>query len=126
MIIITWLLLGSIGLPVFAAGGAGIGFIISPKVGYYLGFLLSAIFIGITKGKKYSRIRYTVISIISVIIVNLCGTVILSLSSLGSENALSLKNYLIAGFLAFIPLDIIKAVIAAQITPKVKQLKEYE
>jgi len=41
--VLVYLLLGAVGIPVFAGFGAGIGFLFGPTGGYLLGFLLSAL-----------------------------------------------------------------------------------
>lgn len=45
--VIIYVLLGSIGLPVFAQGKGGIGIITGPTGGYIVGFILTAIIVGI-------------------------------------------------------------------------------
>ena len=41
LVVLSYILLGLVGLPVFAGGTSGIGKILSPIGGYYLGFILS-------------------------------------------------------------------------------------
>lgn len=123
-IIVLWLLMGILGIPVFVGGNAGIGYLLSPKGGYSVSFLVIALLLPLTLGKKYNRIRYTIMSILSVIVVNLIGSAWLWWwSKTGSEaSPLSFSAALIAGFLPFIVLDVIKAVIAAQIVPAFRKI----
>jgi biotin transport system substrate-specific component len=111
-IIGLWLLMGIIGLPVFAGGNAGIGYVLSPWGGYNIAFLIMAVLIPLTLGKKYSRIRYTIMSIFSVILVDIIGSLWLMAFS-----QVSISAAFAAGFLPFIVLDLVKAVVAAQVVP---------
>lgn len=111
-IIGLWFLMGSIGIPVFAGGSAGIGYVLSPWGGYNIAFLIMAVLIPLTVGKTYSRVRYTAMSILSVILVDIIGSLWLMAFS-----HLSVSAAFAAGFLPFIVLDLVKAVVAAQAVP---------
>lgn len=111
-IVLVWLLLGSVGVPVFIGGNAGFGYLLGNYGGYSFAFLLVAILIPLLSGKKYNRIRATIVAIFSVILVDLIG--MFQWMILGH---LSLTEAFIAGFVSFIGLDLVKAVIAAQIVP---------
>src|SRR5690606_2034442 len=50
--VMLFMLLGIIGLPVFAGGNSGLGALFGPTGGFIIGFLFSAIAIGYFKGKK--------------------------------------------------------------------------
>lgn len=43
--ILLYVLMGTIGLPVFAGGGSGLGVVIGPMGGYFIGFLLASMLI---------------------------------------------------------------------------------
>ena len=68
--ILVFLLLGAIGVPVFAGFSSGPGVIAGPTGGYIVGFLLTALIIGLlmnlTKGK--SEITKIVITVVSMIL----------------------------------------------------------
>jgi biotin transport system substrate-specific component len=112
LIIVVWMLLGAVGIPVFIGGSAGIGYLFGPLGGYTLTFLLVALLVPLFRGKKYNRIRYTITALFSVIMVDLLGMVWLKVM-----NGMPWKTAWIAGFFSFIALDLVKAVIAAQIVP---------
>ena len=112
LIVLVWILMGSVGIPVFIGGNAGIGYLLSALGGYTLAFLAVSFFVPLLCGKKYNRIRYTIIAVLSVIFVDVAG--MLQLMFL---QGLTLKQAIIPGFLSFIVLDLIKAVVAAQIAP---------
>lgn len=112
LIILVWLLLGAVGVPVFIGGNAGIGYLFGPLGGYSFAFLLVAILVPLLRGKKYSRLRYTITALLSVVLVDFVGTVWMMILA-----HMTWKAAFIAGFLPFIPLDIVKAVISAQLIP---------
>lgn len=121
LIILAWLLLGCVGVPVFAGGSAGIGYLVSPIGGYNIAFLVTAILVPLLCGKKYNRIRTTAAALFSVILVDLMGTLQMMILS----DMTFLKAF-IAGFLPFIVLDIVKAVTAAQLVPVFRQILSSE
>lgn len=59
-----YILLGIIGLPVFAGATSGIGIILGPTGGFILGFIISAPCISFFKGKKADLKRYLFITIL--------------------------------------------------------------
>lgn len=117
LIVLVWVLLGLVGVPVFIGGNAGIGYLFGPLGGYSASFLLIAVLVPLLCGKKYNRIRYTAISVFSVILVDLAGTIWMMILS-----HMSFQAAFIAGFLPFIVLDLIKAVVAAQIVPAFRRI----
>ena len=50
--ILTYILMGLIGLPVFAGGTSGPGKLFGPTGGFYFGFLVAAVVISLLKGKE--------------------------------------------------------------------------
>lgn len=111
-IVLVWLLLGIVGIPVFAAGSAGVGYFLSPLGGYNLGFLLVSILLPLLKQKKQSRIFDTILAVIGVLIIDIIGMVWMKLAG-----AMTWQTAFLAGFLSVIPLDIVKAVVVARILP---------
>ena len=104
LISIVWLLL--------IGGNAGIGYLMGPLGGYTIAFILVALLLPLLRGAKYNRIRFTVVSVASVIFVDLFGMVWLKLM-----NHMPWKTAWFAGFFSFIILDLVKAVVVAQIVP---------
>lgn len=117
LIILVWMLLGALGIPVFIGGGAGIGYLASPFGGYTVSFLLVALVLPLIRGKKYNRICYTITAIIGVILIDLVGMIWLQIS-----NNLALKYAFATGFVPFIPLDLLKAIVVAQIIPPFRKI----
>lgn len=120
LIIIVWLLLGIVGVPVFAGGNAGIGYLLGPYGGYNFAFLLSALLVPFLQGqrqhlalaKKQRPIRTVAAALFAVILIDLIGTFWLMIFT-----HISLSAAFLAGFVTFIPLDIVKAVVAAGLVP---------
>ena len=117
LISIVWLLLGAVGVPVYIGGNAGIGYLMGPLGGYTVAFILVALLLPLLRGSKYNRIRYTVVSVISVIFVDLFGMVWLKLM-----NHMPWATAWVAGFFSFIILDLVKAVVVAQIVPAFRKI----
>ena len=76
-----------------------------------------AILVPLFRGAKYNRIRYTIVSVISVCLVDVIGSFWIMFMSV-----CSIKTAFVVGFLPFIVLDLIKAVVAAQIVPPFRKL----
>ncbi len=121
MIVITWMLLGIVGVPVFIGGKAGIGYLVSnPWGGYTVAFLPTVFLMAYLRGKEYKRVRYTIISVLGAVLIDVLGMVYLRFYP---QSGYNWTMAVTAGFIAFLPLDIIKAVVAAQIVPVFMKLK---
>lgn len=110
--ILVWLLLGVLGVPVFIGGGSSFGYLVGPWGGYTFSFLIIAILLPLVRGKGYNRIIYTIVSVAGALLIDAIGMVWLKTQA----------NYTWAaafsiGFLPFLPLDLVKAVVVAQIVP---------
>ena len=115
LIVFVWMLLGAIGLPVFIAGGSGIGYLTCAWGGYTVSFILAAIVLPLIRGKKYGRMRYTAAAILGVLLIDFFGMVWLKM--FGLEGYDSWKEVFLGGFVAFLPMDLVKAVVVAQVMP---------
>lgn len=109
MSVLLYLLLGLIGLPVFAGATAGIAAFISPTGGFLLGFIFYA---GVTsfliKKMKNSFYLFFIANIIGTLIAMLSGSIILSL-----YNHISLMKGMMLGFIPFIIPEIMKALLSS-------------
>ncbi|MHB1419100.1 MAG: biotin transporter BioY [Bacillota bacterium] len=112
MSLVTFLLLGIAGVPVFAGGTGGIGIIAGPRGGYLIGFLVGAVVISLLKGKKNSVVRTAIANVVGgILIIYLCGVPWLNLiTGMGWDKAV------VAGALPFIPGDIFKVVVATLVS----------
>lgn len=115
--ILLYLVLGAIGLPVFAGGAAGFGVILGPTGGFLIGFLIQAQ--QVAQLSKLSELLKTTKSKIALfIIANIIGTTwCLAMGTvwLAVFSGLSLQAGFKAGFLPFIIPGLIKAILAAVI-----------
>ena len=117
MINLIWFLLGLLGLPVLIGGASGIGYVLGPWGGYSIAFLIVAALVPLICTRRYNRVLYTIIAILSAAFVDLFGSIWMMVVS-----DIALVPALVAGFLPFIVLDVVKAVIAAQIVPQIRKI----
>lgn len=109
--ILVYLALGAVGVPVFAEMKSGISVLFGPTGGYLVGFVPTAFLIGWYMEKTTFTVKNAIIAnIIGMIVTLAFGTVWLKISA-GLEWTAALKG----GFYPFIPVGIIKAVLAASI-----------
>ncbi|AGK95243.1 biotin transporter BioY [Clostridium pasteurianum] len=119
---LIYVLLGLIGLPIFADGTGGLTHVVSPSFGYLIGFIISAFVIGkiVERSEKITFIKMFAICILGIIIIYLIGIpylyVILK-NVLFKE--ITFQYALKIGFLVFIPGDLLKVVIASLLAVKV-------
>ena len=110
-----YLLLGAVGLPVFSGYMAGISRFAAPGGGYLIGYLFLA---GISSWfvQKYSAVSMQVIGMF-------LGTLVMyTLGTLWMANTtgISFLSALPAGMLVFLPLDILKIILASYIGRKIR------
>ena len=111
------MLLAIIGLPVFIGGGSGIGYLLMPYGGYTMVYPFIGLLLPILCGKKYNRIRYTLVAIVGALLIDAIG-----MFRLMAVNGLDLQAGLLTGFFPFLPLDLVKCVVAAQIIPQFRKV----
>ncbi|WAC04276.1 MAG: biotin transporter BioY [Methanoregula sp.] len=107
-----FVLLGSLGLPVFHNGVAGIGVLLGPTGGYLIGFIPAAFLTGLA----YEQTRMT-IRVLGII----AGTIVIyifGLSWLMYSTGMSLIPAVTVGMLPFLAGDAIKAFAAYQIAER--------
>lgn len=117
IITLVWLILGAIGVPVFIGGNAGIGYLLSGWGGYSFSFVVVAVLLPLLRSKNYNRILYTVLSLLAAVIIDVIGFIWLMVIT-----HISLKQAFVMGFLPFIPLDALKAIVVAQIIPQFRKI----
>ena len=119
LITLVWLLLGAAGVPVYIAGAAGIGYLLSGWGGYTFSFLVISLVIPLLRRKKYSRFYYTCLAVLAVVLIDVLGA-----GWLMFITKISLRQAFLTGVLTFLPLDLLKAVAAAQIAPQFRRIVE--
>lgn len=118
---ILYVVVGALGLPVFAGGGSGIGVILGPGGGYLISYFIAAFAIGkiVQMRKEPKYIDYVFAMAVGTIIIYLLG------ASWGMVvTGLGVMQILIGWVLPFIIGDTIKLLIAAY-TSKTISLKQY-
>jgi len=118
---IIYVLLGVVGLPVFAGFKAGIGILFGPTGGFLFGFIISAYVIGkIIELKNEKNIFYYFLA-------GIIGTTILyviGITQLSLVTGIGIKKAIIVGMLPFLPGDILKIIAASFIASKLKSTIE--
>ncbi len=110
----TYLILGIIGLPVFAGGTGGIAKLIGPTGGFLVGYLLAAPLAGLiyNPGPDSSRTRKIILAVLAALV----GGITLYIPGipwLKQSLSMDWPAALQAGLIPFIPGDLIKCAAAA-------------
>lgn len=106
---VLYLVMGAVGLPVFAGGSSGLGKLFGVTGGYYFGFLISAVLVSFLKGKEIDFKRYAAVTVgVSVPVQHLFAIVVMCL-----HNGGDIKSAFISISLPFLSVDIVKALITA-------------
>jgi biotin transport system substrate-specific component len=112
-----YVMLGVVGIPVFSGGKAGIGVIFGPTGGYLLGFIIAAFIVGkIAEAKRGAGIFWHIFAML----VGMAIIYSLGIMQLALVAKMSFKKALAIGVLPFIPGDIIKILLAAIISSRLK------
>lgn len=121
---LLFLILGLIGIPVFAMGG-GPGYILQPTFGYLLAFPIAAWIIGIIVDRQNKNMRWwdwLWANGIGLFIILLLGVAGLYINvNFIVQKSLSWKTALWSGAVVFLPGEIIKMVIAAFIANRINR-----
>ncbi len=118
--VLSYVLLGVLGLPVFARGMSGASVLLGPSGGYLVGFVAGVYVLGfvVERGAEDERgyLRSAGGMLLCLIITYLFGLVQLSLVM-----NLSFKEALLVGAVPFIPVDVVKALLAARVAVPVRK-----
>ena len=107
--VFIYILLGAVGLPVFAGFSGGVGAIAGPTGGYIIGYLFCAAAAGLIINRFTRRFfMYPVALIIGTFLCYTCGTIWFVIMT---GNGLAAA--LVMCVLPFIPADIVKIIVAA-------------
>jgi biotin transport system substrate-specific component len=118
--LLLYLALGLLGLPVFFAGGAGIGHVLGPTGGYLLAFPAAAAVAGRFAGTSPRLGRVLIGCALAMVVIHAGGAA--QLAILGGDPRFALR----AGFVPFLTGDLLKVGIAAAVIlglgPKLRTL----
>lgn len=115
-IILVWLLIGIAGVPVFVGGVSGIGYITGPYGGYNIGFLIISILAPLICTGRNNKLYLAAVAILCAVFDDFTGTFWTM-----AVSKISFKTAFITGFVPFIVLDIIKALLAVQLVPQLRK-----
>lgn len=107
-VVASYLVLGSLGLPIFALGKAGLA--LGPTSGYLVGMCVAAYWVGFfaDRGWTQSFFRAWAAAAIGSAIIFACGVAVLALY-------LPVDQLLMAGVIPFLPGDLIKTLLACSL-----------
>jgi len=112
-----YILIGAIGLPVFAGGTGGFGILFGPTGGYVLGFLAAGYIAGFSKDTFISKLIYMLIGLI---VIYLLGT-----TRLMMVMQVDFIKALTIGVTPFIIGDLMKVTLAAYLSVKLSNYIRY-
>jgi len=120
-IIFSYIVLGVLGLPVFAQGTYGIIKLLGPTCGYLIGFLVASGFISLINNKRnfINFISIFILSLVGLFIIYFFGIIRLSFT-FGIEKSLKL------GFYPFIFYDLIKIILVSFIYYEYKKFNVFK
>ena len=116
IVFIVYVLLGTVGLPVFVGGTSGLGKLLGPTGGFIFSWPIAYTLLSICKGKSRSFLSYSwrsiVITIPVVYIFGVAGFMLVTGTPLWAA--------LTAAMFPYIPGDIVKCLVAAWLATKIK------
>jgi biotin transport system substrate-specific component len=116
---LVYLLLGFIGLPVFAGGNHGISALWGPTGGYLFGFVIAAFLIGVLV-KKFSLSSFS--SIFACTLGGLVAIYLAGILQLIIVLNVTLYKALAVGLFPFIGFDLVKAALATVVARRLQRL----
>lgn len=122
---IIYVLMGLVGLPVFAGGTGGIQTIFKPSFGYILGFIICAYIVGklIELSKELNFIKTLTVSVVGVAMIYFIGAIYLYLIlNFYIHKPTTIYWVIRNGILIFLPADLLKCFIATIVGIKLKKV----
>lgn len=114
----SYVFLGCIGLPIFPGGVGGLGRILGPTGGFYIGWPFVCALVSWLKGREINFRRYVLVSVLAGVPLTYVGGLI----SMIFVMQVGLWQGLTMAVFPFIPGDIMKAVLAAVIGVRVNKM----
>lgn len=119
---LVYLILGAVGVPLFAQFTGGLGIISGPSGGYLIGFIFTALIVGFASDKWSEKLWVSVVSmIIGILVCYAFGTAWFAYVYTKNNQPASLLTILGWCVFPFIPFDAIKIIIAALLTNRLKK-----
>ena len=129
----VYLLLGLIGIPVYAHGG-GIAYLIKPTYGFLIGFVSAAYLAGLfrDKTKKRSAVRYVIGGELAMLSYYVCGLLYMALLTnvlLPNAEKIGFVELMIVWFLSSVGFDLVLGAVASllayKLVPVVSSMQYY-
>ncbi len=120
---VLYVILGLMGLPIFAQGG-GPAYILQPSFGFLIGFIAGAFAIGkvLDRSTSLALSRTIFALVLGQVIIYLFGLSYLYFNlNFILQKPISLTSVFFIGFLIFIPGDVVKTIIAALLMAPIRQ-----
>ena len=123
--VLIWMLLGAVGIPIFAGAHGGLASLIGPSGGYIWGYAIAALFLGLTLGspkitedKKDVKflIKIALLALVAYALVYLPGIPWFMHVMAGKGKPQTFVSALKLTFIPFIPGDLIKWVVTIPLT----------
>jgi biotin transport system substrate-specific component len=129
---LTYLLLGLIGLPVFAGGG-GLMYILQPTFGYLLAFPIAAWTVGklFALNQRRGLFGFLRLELLQLMFINLIGVLIIFIIGVAylyanltfiTGKGISIDKAIVSGAMIFLPGDLIKIFLVSVLTRKLRKL----
>lgn len=117
--VLLYLILGALGLPVFARGSAGVARLLGPTGGYLWGFLIGVYLLGwvVDKGNKFTFLRAAGGMLLCLGVVYILGAL-----QLAYVMHLPWQKALLLGVVPFVPLDMVKLLLASVLSVKLRRI----
>jgi biotin transport system substrate-specific component len=113
--VILYLVLGSLGVPVFHNGMAGLGVLFGPTGGYLIGFIPAAAVVGLAFESSHMELQIAGLSLATALIY------LFGLSWLVLSTGMTVSAAVVAGMLPFLPGDAVKGAVAFLIAARINK-----
>ena len=117
--VLLYLILGSLGLPVFHNGMAGLGVVLGPTGGYLLGFIPAVLVAGFAYENSRREVRIIGL-ILATLLIYLFGITWLVFST-----GMSAPAALISGMVPFLPGDVVKGIAVYLIAARLEKYPDW-
>ena len=117
----SYVFLGCIGLPIYPGGVGGLGRLLGPTGGFYIGWPFVCALVSWIKGRRINFCRYALVSVLVGVPLTYAGGIISMMMVLQVD----LWQGLTMAVFPFIPGDILKALLAAFIGMRVNKMFEH-
>ncbi|MEM3653083.1 MAG: biotin transporter BioY, partial [Nitrososphaerales archaeon] len=118
---LLYLTIGALGLPVFSRFGAGLGHIIGPTGGYLLAFPIAALVNGLITFNRSKSLQSEYGKVLCGMLLSLVVIYLIGVSWLSTYLHKPFVETFLIGGLPFIPVDLLKMVVAAPIAVRLRK-----